>query len=129
MKVGEKIRKIRELKGIKQEDIATALGITQTSYSKIERDETELSLSRLTDIAEKLEVKVEDILFWDPTAVFNHSTVHSYQNFGTFHHHSLPVEEKNLYQKLLAVQEQQITALMKQIEMLEEKIKGNNFSA
>ena len=122
MLVGEKIRKIRELKGIKQDTMAEALGITQTSYSKIERNETELSLTRLTQIAKELGVKEEDILSFDPTAVFNNSVVHSYSNFGTFYNHGLAEEERKLFEKLIEAKNKEIEALYKQIQLLEDKV-------
>ena len=36
IKIGAKIRRIRQLKGYSQEYMATSLGITQNSYSKLE---------------------------------------------------------------------------------------------
>ncbi len=121
MKVGEKIRKIRELKGIKQDTMADLLGITQTTYSKIERNETELSLTRLTQIAKELGVKEEDILTWDPAAVFNNSVVHSYSNFGTFYNQGIAEEERKLYDKLIAAKDQEINTLRNYIQTLEGK--------
>jgi transcriptional regulator with XRE-family HTH domain len=122
MKVGENIRKIREIKGIKQDDLASMLGITQAAYSKIERNETDLTLPRLSQIAEKLGVKEEDILFWDPSAIFNNSTVHSYNNFGTFYNQGLADKERDLYEKLLAAKDQESLALQKTIKLLESRI-------
>ncbi len=119
MKVGENIRKIRELRGIKQDDLATMLGITQTAYSKIERNETDLTLPRLSQIADKLGVKEEDILFWDPSTVFNNSTIHSYYNSGTFYNQGLTEKEKALYDRLLESKEQEIVSLKKSIQLLE----------
>jgi transcriptional regulator with XRE-family HTH domain len=37
--IGEKIRQIRDLKGLSQEYISGKLGISQRAYSKIERNE------------------------------------------------------------------------------------------
>jgi len=56
MKLGEKIRLQRLVKKYNQEYMAFALGISQAAYSKIERNETELTINRLYEIAEILEI-------------------------------------------------------------------------
>jgi transcriptional regulator with XRE-family HTH domain len=128
VKVGEKIRTIRELKGIKQETLATLLGISQTAYSKIERNESDISLTRLSQIAEQLGVKEEDILTLDPTAIFNNSIVHSYNNnSGTFYNHPLSDKERELYEKEKELYEKTILAMEDRIKHLEEKLKSNHF--
>ena len=50
--IGQKIRKIRELKGIKQEVMAEQLDISQQSYSNIESDKTDIAFSKIEKIAE-----------------------------------------------------------------------------
>jgi transcriptional regulator with XRE-family HTH domain len=54
--VGENIRIQRTIKGYSQEYMAFELDISQAAYSKMERDETELSIRRVFAIAEILEV-------------------------------------------------------------------------
>ncbi|KAB7731621.1 helix-turn-helix domain-containing protein [Rudanella paleaurantiibacter] len=62
MHTGEKIRKLRELKDMKQDIMADRLGISRPAYSDIERGKTQVSNARLKQIADILEVKPEDIL-------------------------------------------------------------------
>jgi transcriptional regulator with XRE-family HTH domain len=62
MHIGDKIRKVRELKGYKQEYIADKLGMSVTAYGNIERGDSSLSFERLEEIATVLEVTVQDIL-------------------------------------------------------------------
>jgi DNA-binding XRE family transcriptional regulator len=45
--VGTRIRKIREEHGIKQEVIATEMGITQSSYGRLEKDDNRLTANKL----------------------------------------------------------------------------------
>lgn len=54
--VGEKIRIQRLTKKYSQEYMAFMLEISQAAYSKIERDETELTIKRIYEIAEILEI-------------------------------------------------------------------------
>ncbi|QEM07213.1 helix-turn-helix transcriptional regulator [Mucilaginibacter rubeus] len=53
---GNKIRLQRQMKNYSQQYMAFMLEISQPAYSKIERDETELSLRRVYEIAEILEI-------------------------------------------------------------------------
>lgn len=73
MKIGEKIRMIREMKGISQEAIATHLDISPQAYGKIEREETKLDTNRIKMIAEYLGVKFEDIINFDGENIFNNT--------------------------------------------------------
>ncbi len=61
MKIGEKIRGIRDLKGLSQENMAAMLGMSVRGYGDIERGATDPPYSRLKDIAAKLGVSVADI--------------------------------------------------------------------
>ncbi|MEO6521952.1 MAG: helix-turn-helix transcriptional regulator [Mucilaginibacter sp.] len=67
--IAANIRRIRELKNYTQDYLAAKLGISQNAYSKIELGYSNITLSRLFNIAEILEIdvitliKTEDILF------------------------------------------------------------------
>jgi len=71
LKVGHKIKKLRELKNYSQEFMAERLGISQTQFSKIERDESDMNISRLKEISDILGMRVEDVLTFDERYVFN----------------------------------------------------------
>jgi len=73
MSVGEKIKKLRELKNYTQYYMANELNLSLSGYGKIERDETDISLSRLEEIAKVLEVDLPTILSFDEKNVFNFS--------------------------------------------------------
>jgi transcriptional regulator with XRE-family HTH domain len=71
MQVGKKIKQLRELRNFTKNDLADALNMSLSGYSKIERDETDISLQRLSKIAEILETDVSAILNFDSKQVFN----------------------------------------------------------
>ena len=75
--IGNKIRSLRTLKELSQENVAEMLGISITAYSKIERGETDVQLSRLSQIAKAFEVSIEEILnFGDKiTKCFNGNAI------------------------------------------------------
>lgn len=60
--VGNRIRQIREMKGLSQDYMASQLGLTQPSYSRLEKDDERLTITRLQQIAELLETSI-DYLF------------------------------------------------------------------
>lgn len=60
--VASNIRKIREYRDYTQEYLAMKLGISQNAYSKIELAYTRITLERLIQIAQILEVDSVDLL-------------------------------------------------------------------
>ena len=70
MVTGQKIRNIRELKNFTQGYMADKLQMSQSGYSKIEK-ESNISDEKLQQIAEALEVKPEDIMAFDSQKYFN----------------------------------------------------------
>jgi transcriptional regulator with XRE-family HTH domain len=58
--VGDRIRRIRQSQNIKRDDVADELDISNSAYSKIERGETDVQVTRLESIAKILKVNVVD---------------------------------------------------------------------
>jgi len=68
--IGRKISRIRELRDMKQEALAQALGISQQAVSNIENSET-VEDAKLEEIAKALGVTAEGIKQFSEEAVFN----------------------------------------------------------
>jgi transcriptional regulator with XRE-family HTH domain len=110
--IGRKIGRIRELRGIKQEYLASELGISQQSISKIEQSET-VEEDKLQQIAQVLGVTAEAIKNFSEEAVINiiSSTLHdnagSVNNNCTLNFNPMDKllevieENKKLYERLL----------------------------
>ena len=96
-KIGENLRKIREIKGIKQESIAKQLGLTTNGYGKIERGETSLNIKRLEEIAEILGVNALDIMQFDENVIFNINTMSNSAPNGTVNNYNLSTEERQFF--------------------------------
>ncbi|GAB3553978.1 helix-turn-helix domain-containing protein [Spirosoma fluminis] len=60
--IAEKIRLQRLQKGLSQENMADLLNLSTTAYGDIERGKTDLTLSRLTQIASALQVSPVTLL-------------------------------------------------------------------
>lgn len=112
--IGTKIRRVRELKGLSQENMADELGMSATGYGKIERNEVAVSVERLLRIAQVLGVGAEQILsFGDNVASFN--------NFNSkvewqIAHYMMPIEMKKLYEDKIKLLEEKIEWLEKQLK-------------
>ena len=63
--IGKKIRKIRLLRGYKQEYMAITIGLSQTGFSKIETGETKMTLERASDVANALGMTLVELLEWE----------------------------------------------------------------
>lgn len=79
MKIGEKIKKIRELRNFTQAHMSDALSMTQAGYSKIERDEVDIPFSRLEKIAQVLKMNVQEIVGFDDNRIFGNQ-LNNYHN-------------------------------------------------
>jgi len=62
MQIHEKIKFFRHSKGFTQEQMAERLNITPVTYSNIERGESNISMKRLEEIANVMEVDILDLL-------------------------------------------------------------------
>lgn len=118
--IGNKIRKIRELKNIAPKDMADRLNMTPQGYQRIERDEVGVNVERLLEIAKIFEMKPEEVLTFDEKVIFSHNTITDNGtgiNYGPTHFNTFPEEMKKLY-------EDKITLLEEKIQWMAEKIKA-----
>lgn len=58
----QKIKQLRQAKGISRDDMADHLGVSPGTYGKLERGETKLDFERLKAVADRLEVEVTDLI-------------------------------------------------------------------
>jgi transcriptional regulator with XRE-family HTH domain len=73
--VGRNIRAWRELKGLKQEYLATKVGICKSTLSYIENGVSDVGITRLAEIAAELEIQILQ-LFIHPLEQNNLHTSH-----------------------------------------------------
>lgn len=79
--IGDKVRKIRELKGFPQEWVTSKLDCSQRAYSKIERNEVKIDWGKITNISEVLSIDPIDLISFDDNLT---STAASNRKFGVF---------------------------------------------
>jgi len=61
-KIGVRIRKFREQRGLSQENIANALGISQPSYLRLEKEDERITITRIIEIAAILKTSVAELI-------------------------------------------------------------------
>jgi transcriptional regulator with XRE-family HTH domain len=93
-RVGLKIRKLRNVKGISQEYMADEMEISQCNYGRKEKDDNRLTVPKLRKIAKVLNVSIAE-LFAD-----DHGTASINAIEDKDHVHSLK-EEINFLRRLL----------------------------
>jgi transcriptional regulator with XRE-family HTH domain len=108
--IGRNISRIRELRGIKQEALAHAIGVSQQTISNIEASET-IDDEKLILIAKELGVSPEGIKNFSEEGVINYFNNFTDQSAGTFNNHctfnhldklvEAYEENKKLYERLL----------------------------
>lgn len=107
--IGRNIERIRKLKGIKQETLAAAIGISRQSVSKLEQSNT-LEESRLEQIANALGVSVHTIKNFNDNLTM-HTDVFS-QQCRDIHYSFNPWDKIiELYDALLACQQDKVEIL------------------
>jgi transcriptional regulator with XRE-family HTH domain len=93
LQIGRHIRLWRDLKGVKQQELANSIGITPAALSQIENDMTEVTLHRMEDIADALGVKPEQLLT-GPQQLYND---HAAANKDLLHRIVVLMENMNAY--------------------------------
>jgi transcriptional regulator with XRE-family HTH domain len=103
LKIGENIRIWRDIKQIKQEELAQKIGVSTATMSNIENDgEDEIKVSRLKDIANALEIELTQ-LFVNPQQLFTfNNSPNSNGVYGTQHQHNF---DKSIVERMMDVME------------------------
>ena len=120
--IGQNIRKIRLLRGMKQETFAKELGIAQQNVSKME-NKKEISEEQLKKVSEVLQASVEAIKGFDENAIINNNILNDQVNNYNIH----PVEEiVNVFKGILSSKDDEIAKL--RAELLNLKPSSNEDS-
>jgi len=110
--LGNKIRKVRELKGYSQDYMAQKLNISQRAYSKLEREEIKLDWQRINEISKVLEIDPIDLISFDDSLIFNNCNQSGKANNI---YNNFPEELKEQYEKRIESLISEVAFLRKQI--------------
>ncbi|GEP91717.1 DNA-binding transcriptional regulator, XRE family [Chitinophaga terrae (ex Kim and Jung 2007)] len=113
MNIGQKIARLREIRGIKQADLARRLGVTQQALSKMENAES-MDDKRLEKVAAALEVSPDVIRNFREEVIINNI----YDQNNTIINYQF-----NPFEKIVALYDQLLETERKRIELLEALLK------
>lgn len=106
----KKVKDTRRIKGFSNENMAYELNISSSAYNKLERSETTLTLERLLQIKDILDISLTDLL-----EIKTGDVLHQNINDNAIGKvETLYQENKEVYEKLIASKDEQI-ALLKSI--------------
>ncbi|MFZ0599594.1 MAG: helix-turn-helix transcriptional regulator [Flavobacterium sp.] len=122
--IGRNISRIRELRGMKQEVLAFALGLSQQSVSNIEGSEN-IDDEKLKTIAEALGVSAEAIKSYSDEAMINYFNTF---NDSTFTNSQVALGQNNQYtfnpiDKVVELYERLVQVEKEKVEYLEKLFK------
>lgn len=120
-----KIKQLREQRSYTQEFIAHSLGLSQRAYSSIENGKTQLTIERLREISQILNVNIGDILELESKTTYNNSfNNHAPENKGSLVFKQDDVDElKNLYDRIIKGKDDEIQFLRSQLDLINSKNK------
>lgn len=113
--VGNRIRKMREEKGITQELMAMSLDITQSNYGRLEKDDRRLTVPKIQKIAEILNVSIAQIFNESSEKVINQ--LHN-ESPTAYNVENLYQDNKEAYDQLNFSLKEHIAHLEKEITFL-----------
>jgi transcriptional regulator with XRE-family HTH domain len=96
LKLGETLRLLRNKKKLTQENMEEMLKISASAYARIERGETDITLSRLEELANAFGMTVSRLLSFaeNPDTIFNvESSPMSQFGNGNIQYNNLSIEE------------------------------------
>ena len=115
--IGQKIKKIRELRNFTQQHMAQELGVTQSAYSKMEVGESDITYKKLEHISSILGISVEEIASFNEQMVFN--VMHNQTGNGLIiQNNTLVNEERDLYKLQIETLKEEVAYLKKIIDNL-----------
>ena len=108
--IGNKLRFLREMRGVSQESLAMDLGISQQSVQKIETGKTKIDINRANKIAKSLDFDLQTLLDFQPANYVTHCEQDGIMNTYNF-----------LNEKLITQLENQNATLKEELEFLRQQ--------
>jgi transcriptional regulator with XRE-family HTH domain len=81
--ISEKIRSLRQLRGYSQQNRADSLGVSVNAYSKIECGDTDVSWSRLEQIAKIFDIPISELVAFGEKPFYYFNNNHT-KNKGSY---------------------------------------------
>jgi transcriptional regulator with XRE-family HTH domain len=82
--ISDKIRSLRQLRGFSQQNMADSLGLSVNAYSKIECGDTDVSWSRLEQIAKTFEIPTSELVAFGEKPFYYFNNHNHTKNKGSY---------------------------------------------
>ncbi|MDD4489581.1 MAG: helix-turn-helix transcriptional regulator [Paludibacter sp.] len=120
----ERIKVLRRIRGYSYENMATGLNISVSAYRKIEKNETNLTVERLIQIAKLLKTSAHQLIDINGFAHFQQGITENEISFA--HHNSSnqhPLNYKDIHTRILHL-EDQFLFLTHEFKLIQQTISG-----
>ncbi|MFN4911256.1 MAG: helix-turn-helix domain-containing protein [Flavobacteriales bacterium] len=109
--LGENIRKIRELKGFSQQNLADEIRMDQKTISRIEKGELSPKFETLVGIAKALSVSLSQLLAFNDNLIFNNYIQEQHGGKFVAYNNTEIEKVEELYKQLLKGKDEIIAIL------------------
>jgi transcriptional regulator with XRE-family HTH domain len=109
--LGENIRKIRELKGFSQQNLADDIKVDQKTISRIEKGEISPKFDTITSIAKSLSVSLSQLLSFNENLIFNNYIQEQHGGQFVAYNNTEIEKVEELYKQLLKEKDEVISLL------------------
>lgn len=132
MNLGENIRKYRLQKDKKQQEIYEAIGVNQSSYSKIENNKYKIDIETLYRIANALEIDISKLIGENKIAIDHRDNSEVGTSNVVINNHSEDLivslkEQINLLKEQNQMNKEIVNNLKEEITSLKDHLKKHNF--
>lgn len=118
MKIGTKIRQIRDLKGFSQQVLAEEINVSQKQLSRYESDETSPTLETVEKICKALEIGVHDLLEFDGGKIFSNNNYNQQGGEYIAVKYNEAEQIAAIYEKVVSAKNETIESLKHEIEIM-----------
>lgn len=119
-RIGTKLRAIRQMRALSQEQMAEILKMSVSGYAKIERGESDPTLSKIEQFSEHLGLNMNELLSFGENIIFNNQQGYSNIGFGQGYHQIINQQDKTEIELLKTA----VLNLQKEVADLRTKIES-----
>ena len=114
----DEVRRIRQQKGLSQENMAGELGLSQSQYSRIEQGDCAVSYEKVFEISQILDVTPEEIIETGKNFIFHNCNCSQAGNIekNTINNNQDFTEERKAYLEQIKFLQEQNAELLKMVQ-------------
>lgn len=126
LRIGGKLKTLREFRRLKQEAVADMLGISPSAYSRIEQNRGKLTVELAQQLADILEVSLTDLISSDnPIISFTYQDSVTVENSPGYINHRYE-NSKDALDLMVKAKDDEIQSLKEQVRHLQNQV--NSFT-